>query len=103
MTDYSGLIERIDEEISEYGKGRGEGAHSDPLVIVLRACREALERESVPDVVECDSEIHSWAVFRPEQVDSYDLRCNVTVPHIQHEDTNTGATWDDEKARRSRQ
>jgi hypothetical protein len=95
MTDYSGLIERLDEEIAEYGKDRGEGAHSDPLPLVLRAARDALERESVPDLIDCPSEIHSWKLFTPEQVDSYWITCNRTTPHIVHGDSNTGATWDD--------
>lgn len=41
----------------------------------------------------CDAETHSWTHYRPEQVDSYWIRCTKAGPHDEHEDSNTGLTW----------
>ena len=43
----------------------------------------------------CDSEKHSWDHFRVEQVDSYWMRCHRVGPHIEHENSETGARWTD--------
>jgi hypothetical protein len=43
----------------------------------------------------CAAEIHSWERFTSEQVDSYWIRCTLTGPHREHEDSNTGLTWTD--------
>lgn len=42
---------------------------------------------------ECAAEIHSWSVFRPEQIDSYWIRCTLQYPHEDHEDSHTGIKW----------
>jgi hypothetical protein len=41
----------------------------------------------------CLAELHSWDYFRPEQMDSYYMRCDRLGPHAQHVNSDTGATW----------
>lgn len=43
----------------------------------------------------CTSEKHSWDYFKPEQVDSYWMRCHRLGPHDEHENSETGAKWRD--------
>lgn len=41
----------------------------------------------------CDAETHAWDHYRPEQLDSYWIRCTLTGEHDVHEDAHTGLTW----------
>lgn len=41
----------------------------------------------------CDEWIHTWDVFRPEQIDSYWMHCDLLGPHDVHHNRETGATW----------
>lgn len=45
------------------------------------------------DEGECRSEVYSWWYFTPDQTDAYWIRCTLTIPHDQHEDSHTGLTW----------
>jgi hypothetical protein len=53
------------------------------------AHRSAHDRLHAP----CGEELHSWDYFRPEQVDSYWMRCDLTGQHLEHENSDTGAHW----------
>lgn len=47
-----------------------------------------------PDVDEpCKAEICSWDIFRHQQVDRYWMRCHRVGEHVEHENSETGATW----------
>lgn len=55
-------------------------------------------REQIGDPADsepCDAEKHSWGYFTPEVVDSYWMRCHKLGPHDEHENSETGATWND--------
>lgn len=41
----------------------------------------------------CDAEVYSWDHFRPEQIDSYWIRCTLPGKHNEHEDSHTGLKW----------
>lgn len=41
----------------------------------------------------CTVEVLSWDLFNERQVDRYWIRCNRVGPHLEHEDSNTGAHW----------
>lgn len=41
----------------------------------------------------CKEEVWSWDHFRDSQVDGYWIRCSLTGPHLEHEDSHTGLTW----------
>lgn len=66
-----------------------------------RAVREAraLLSQQTPtaevDRTPCPAETRSWDHFRPEQVDSYWITCDLLGPHDEHEDEHTGLTWRD--------
>jgi len=47
------------------------------------------------DRTPCSAETYSWDHFRPEQVDSYWITCDVLGPHDEHQDEHTGLTWRD--------
>lgn len=64
------------------------------------ALREAgLLAEDPPDddiaSQECQAETRSWDHFKPEQMDSYWIRCTARGPHSRHKDGHTGLTWTD--------
>lgn len=42
---------------------------------------------------ECDEEIRTWDVFRPEQIDSYWMKCDRRGDHVEHWNSETGGTW----------
>lgn len=42
---------------------------------------------------QCQAETRSWDHFRPEQIDSYWIRCTQWGPHDRHKDGHTGLTW----------
>jgi hypothetical protein len=52
-----------------------------------------LELSEAPEPEQCTAEVHSWDHFRPEQMDSYWIRCTMWGPHDDHEDEHTGLTW----------
>lgn len=41
----------------------------------------------------CDAEVYSWDYYRPEQIDSYWIRCTLLGKHDEHEDSHTGLKW----------
>ncbi len=43
---------------------------------------------------ECSEEVWSWDHFRDTQVDAYWIRCSLLGPHVRHEDSHTGLTWE---------
>ncbi len=57
----------------------------DELVALRAAC--------APDPEPCTAETRSWDHFRPEQIDSYWIRCSLAGEHDEHEDSHTGLTW----------
>jgi hypothetical protein len=42
---------------------------------------------------QCSAEVWAWDYFKDTQVDPHWIRCSLTYPHIEHEDQNTGLTW----------
>lgn len=71
----------------------------EPLVAGVRsrderiAELEAAIAEAPRDTTPCAEEKHSWDYFRPEQMDSYWMRCDKLGPHDKHENSETGAHW----------
>lgn len=65
------------------------GAEFVALLAEVREARDLL----APDPDPCRAEIHSWEVFRPEQMDPYYLTCDEVGDHSRHEDHETGGTW----------
>lgn len=57
--------------------------------------RDALDEKDAAAHEPCDSEVWSWQIYRPEQMDPYWIRCTRVGPHDEHKDSNTGATWTD--------
>lgn len=53
----------------------------------------ALDGAPEPDDDPCKAETHSWSHYRPEQIDSYWIRCTRLGKHDEHEDSNTGLNW----------
>lgn len=55
---------------------------------------EFREQEAASDARPCSAEVPSWELFKPEQVDSYQIRCDRIGNHSKHRDSHTGATWE---------
>jgi hypothetical protein len=70
----------------------------DEVARCLRALVEHIEDEAEPTYVECDATLNSWDYFNPRAVDKYDMRCDLTIPHEEHENNHTGAKWRDPKS-----
>lgn len=74
-------------------------ADSHALADHLEAAADMVRRHSgIPHPnTPCEAEIWSYDVFRPTQVDPYYIQCSKTIhpPTEKHEDSNTGATWED--------
>lgn len=47
------------------------------------------------DLEQCQAETRSWDHFRPEQIDSYWIRCTEFGQHDRHKDSHTGLSWAD--------
>ena len=64
-------------------------------VVLLRAALDEMGISCRPrtDHDECREELHSWAYFNQNQVDSYWMRCHLLGPHEEHENSETGARW----------
>lgn len=61
------------------------------LAAILALSRDAAPEE--PDDEPCKAETHSWSHYRPEQIDSYWIRCTRLGEHDEHEDSHTGLRW----------
>jgi hypothetical protein len=73
--------------------GRGQTTRAG-----LRAAFAARERAEQEAGEPCSSEIHTWDYgYRPEEVDSYYMRCDRLGPHTEHENSTMGATWTTEQ------
>lgn len=59
------------------------------------AIRAGLEAVNPADPEQCSAETRSWDHFRPEQIDSYWIRCTEFGPHDRHKDAHTGLSWSD--------
>lgn len=70
-----------------------EAQHREHLVEVIEAEIEAAAAREEEAEALCDEELHSWDYFRPQQVDSYWMRCCRVGKHDEHEHSDTGATW----------
>lgn len=69
-------------------------SHAGHQVAVLREA--GLLPTSDDDALqECRAETRSWDHFRPEQIDSYWIRCTQWGPHDRHKDGHTGLSWTD--------
>lgn len=76
---------------AEFGKSHA-GHQADALreagLLIQDESDDALQEE-------CQAETRSWEHFKPEQIDSYWIRCTARGPHSRHKDGHTGLTWTD--------
>lgn len=80
----------VAEEHAQWGDACGPAGFER----VARAVLAAADAVEVEYTKPCTAEIHSWERFRPEQTDSYWIRCKLAGPHEQHEDSDTGLRWE---------
>lgn len=66
----------------------GDAGLAERICALLNASDGALAQAA-----ECTEETRSWDHFTPEQMDSYWIRCTLSVPHDEHHDEHTGLTW----------
>ena len=76
-------IERVQETLSLH----------NPNGRLVKEVLAALDGAPEPDDDPCKAETHSWSHYRPEQIDSYWIRCTRLGKHDEHEDSNTGLNW----------
>lgn len=76
-------IERVQETLSLH----------NPNGRLVKEVLAALDGVPEPDDDPCKAETHSWSHYRPEQIDSYWIRCTRLGKHDEHEDSNTGLNW----------
>lgn len=60
-----------------------------PATVLWSPAPEGSPESSEP----CEEEINSWDYFKPEQIDQYQLRCDLTGEHADHKNSSTGARW----------
>jgi len=78
--------------------GRGIAEKGQKTRAGLRAAFAERERAEEKAGEPCSSEIHTWDYgYRPEEVDSYYMRCDRLGPHTEHENSTMGATWTTEQ------
>lgn len=76
-------IERVQETLSLH----------NPNGRLVKEVLAALDGAPEPDDDPCKAETHSWSHYRPEQIDSYWIRCTLIGKHDEHEDSHTGLKW----------
>jgi len=73
---------------SELGK-----SHAGHQVAMLGEAGLLAPPDDEPE--QCQAETRSWDHFRPEQIDSYLIRCTEFGQHDRHKDGHTGLSWTD--------
>lgn len=84
-------IERVRAEARAYA---AQPDVLEPCGAAAQSILVALDGAPEPDSDDpCDAEVYSWDHYRPEQIDSYWIRCTLLGKHDEHEDSHTGLKW----------
>jgi hypothetical protein len=84
---------RLDDDQAEVLRRLAFDRRATQADIIREALAGYLDAATHPGP--CEAELHSWDYFRPEQTDSYWMRCTHSrADHDgDHEDSDTGAHW----------
>lgn len=90
IQEYTAALERV-RALPQFEIPTDDGTHM--WVVDAEEMLAALELAPEPAGELCSAETPSWDHYRPEQVDSYMIRCTRLGAHDEHQDSHTGLSW----------